>query len=769
MNLQKLYIFFALCGLVLNVFGQNKKLDSLFTVLKITKEDTIKINTLNTLACEFRSNNSDTAIYLANQALILSQKIDYKMGMADAYLWGGTAVNTLGKFEEAIKQLTKAKNIYEQLLTTGAKNILKIKKHLASSCNNIGNVYLNQGNYGKAVENYLVSLKIREEIGDKNSIAASYNNIGMVYDYQGNYPKALENYFFSLKIREEIADKPGIAGNYNNIGIIYSIQGNYQKALENYFASLKIRKEIGDKRGIAGCFNNIGSVYRNQRNYPKALENQLASLKINQEIGDKKGTSVCYNNIVSVYLSQGDYSKALKNSFVPLKISEEIGYKEGIDDAYINIGIANTKLNHFPLAMEYLIKALLLSKEIGSKDYIKESYKGLAEADSASGDYKQAFSDYKQYIIYRDSLFNEENIKKTVQAQMQYDFDKKETIAKEEQEKKDLANTEQRKQQRTIIFSVITGLILVLLFSTFLYRRFKVTQKQNMVIQQQKQEVEKQRELADSRRIIAEEQKQVIEKQKHLVEEHQKEIVDSITYAKRLQQAILPSNEEITKHFADNFLLYKPKDIVAGDFYWMEHLDEVIFIAVADSTGHGVPGAMVSVVCSNALNRAVKEFGLRDTGKILDKTRELVLETFTKSSSDVKDGMDISLLSVNNSTRQIQWSGANNQLWYIENFELKEIKADKQPIGKTENPTPFTTHDIICKPNTIFYLMTDGYADQFGGLKGKKFMYKQLEKKLIEICYKPLKEQNEILSNTFEEWKDNLEQIDDVTMIGIKI
>lgn len=280
-------------------------------------------------------------------------------------------------------------------------------------------------------------------------------------------------------------------------------------------------------------------------------------------------------------------------------------------------------------------------------------------------------------------------------------------------------------------------------------------------------------------------QKNEVETQKHLVEEKQKEVIESITYAKRLQQAILPSQNNIDKALPNNFILYTPKDLVAGDFYWMEIVQingkEIIFIAAADSTGHGVPGAMVSVVCSNALNRALLEFKLLSTGEILNKTRELVLETFSKSISDVKDGMDISLLSIikeNNIIKEINWSGANNPLWYVTNNinsnnetqkELHEIKADKQPIGKTDNPKPFTTHQITYNPSTTFYLFTDGFADQFGGEKGKKFKYKAFSQLLLTINDKPLKTQAAIIHKAFEDWKGNLEQVDDVCVIAIKI
>jgi serine phosphatase RsbU (regulator of sigma subunit) len=257
--------------------------------------------------------------------------------------------------------------------------------------------------------------------------------------------------------------------------------------------------------------------------------------------------------------------------------------------------------------------------------------------------------------------------------------------------------------------------------------------------------------------------------QKHLLEEKNKEITDSINYAQRLQQAILPSIEFITQNFPNNFVLYKPKDIVAGDFYWAEKIGEKFFIAAADSTGHGVPGAIVSVVCSNALNRTIKEFKLTETGKILDKTRELVIETFEKSASEVKDGMDISLLCIDSKNKNIYWSGANNPLWYIQDNELKEIKADKQPIGKTEYPKPFRTHEIEYKANTTFYLFTDGFADQFGGPNGKKFKYKQFSDLLVKNNNLSQSQQAEIINKAFSDWKGDLEQVDDVCVIGIKI
>ncbi|MBS1651332.1 MAG: SpoIIE family protein phosphatase [Bacteroidetes bacterium] len=258
-----------------------------------------------------------------------------------------------------------------------------------------------------------------------------------------------------------------------------------------------------------------------------------------------------------------------------------------------------------------------------------------------------------------------------------------------------------------------------------------------------------------------------LKKTLHEVEEKQKEITDSITYAKRIQEAILPSLNFINTHLPNSFIYYQPKDIVAGDFYWAEKTNNGFLIAAADCTGHGVPGALVSVVCCNALNRSVKEFKLSDPGKILDKTRELVLESFSKNGGDIKDGMDISLVSIN--ANKISWAGANNPLWYFKNNKLEEITANKQAIGMTDNPTPFTTHVIELSEGDSLYLFTDGFADQFGGPKGKKFKYKQLEELIISNKHLSSTEQHQALESTLNKWKANLEQVDDICVIGIKI
>lgn len=262
-----------------------------------------------------------------------------------------------------------------------------------------------------------------------------------------------------------------------------------------------------------------------------------------------------------------------------------------------------------------------------------------------------------------------------------------------------------------------------------------------------------------------------LQEQKEMVEEKNREIVDSINYAKRLQGAILPTIERIQQHLGQSFILYKPKDIVSGDFYWMDIRDRNLMIAAVDCTGHGVPGAMVSVVGANGLNRCVKEFGFKEPARVLDKLVDLVIETFDSSDQEVKDGMDIALCSLNLDTFELQFSGAHNPLWIVKNQsgEITEIKGNKQPIGSYEFRHPFDNHTIQLETGDCFYIFTDGYADQFGGPRGKKFKYKTLKELLVEIHDLPMDQQMKVLDERFEEWRGNYEQVDDVCLIGIRI
>lgn len=279
--------------------------------------------------------------------------------------------------------------------------------------------------------------------------------------------------------------------------------------------------------------------------------------------------------------------------------------------------------------------------------------------------------------------------------------------------------------------------------------------------------------------------KKVIEKQHAIVAEKNLQIQealddinDSLNYSQRLQHSLLPKEDSFKHSFKDYFIYYRPKQQVSGDFYWLDTSNEnVTVFAVADCTGHGVPGAMVSVVCTNALNRAVREFKLIHPGEILDKAREIVVKTFETKNEYVMDGMDISLCVVNHSTRELMWAGANNALWYAEKGgEIEYIRPTKQAIGLARAYEAFTTHTMQLEAGTRLYLFTDGYADQFGGEDsttgkkgGKKFKSSSLKKLLNSLNKEPLGAYPAVLQSTLEKWMGDLEQIDDICIVGVEV
>ena len=625
-----------------------------------------------------------------------------------------------------------------------------LQAELAAALSNIGYIHSAQGEVKEALDYYSRSLKIQEQMGDNVAIAGSLNNIGTVYYKLGQIKEALDYFSRNLKVYEEIGFKKGIATSLNNIGAIYDEQGQLKEALDYYSRSLKTQEEIGGKSGIARSLNNIGVAYKNQGQGTEALEYFNRSFKIFEEIGNKQEIANSLHNIGVIYKTQSQLKEALGYFNRSLKISEEIGDNDGIAGSLINIGDIYHKRGQLKEALAYSLKSLTISQQIGSPERIKYASSLLSYIYETQSKGMKALEMYKLHIKMKDSLNNEETQKAATQQQAKYAYEKQKTIddaAHEKQKTIDAAahekllaiEQEEKEKQQILTGAIAVGLGLVGIFLLFVLNRLKVTRKQ----------------------------KDVIEQQKEVVEEAHQEIKDSITYAKRIQSAILPPIKVVKEYLKESFIVYKPKDVVAGDFYWMEQKDGKVLFAAADCTGHGVPGAMVSVVCNNALNRSVREHGLTDPGGILNKTREIVVAEFEKSEEEVKDGMDIAICSLEG--MKLQYAGAHNPLWIIRNGEIIETKANKQPIGQFENPKPYTTHSFDLEQGDAIYIFSDGYVDQFGGERGKKFKAKAFRELLLSIQDKTMEEQKASIDKTFETWKSDLEQVDDVCVIGVRV
>ncbi|MGZ4090696.1 MAG: tetratricopeptide repeat protein, partial [Bacteroidia bacterium] len=597
-------------------------------------------------------------------------------------------------------------------------------------------------------------LEIFKSEGSLFKVAISYNGLGNLEESAGNFTAALKNFFSYLDYAEKLNLPGDIAIAYNNIAIVYSDMDDYKKELAYNFKALKIREKLNDPGQLAASYNNIGVCYQYVDNYAAAIPYFNKALDIRIKLNDREEMAAIYHNLAICYKYMGNFEQAEEYYMKALSIQQQLSLSPDMALTFINIGRLYLDNKQYKKSFSFFNKALDIANDKKLIGYQTDAHHALFDAYEATNQSGPALFHYKKYIELKDSVNNVEKSKEFTRIEMQNKFDHEQAINKSNQDKKDAVARQQQKQQRIIIIAVTMLLLIISGFLFFVYRSFRQKKEANITITKQKKEVEE---------------------QKHLVEEKQKEIIDSINYAQRIQSAILAREEDIKQHYPESFLLYRPKDIVAGDFYFFETNNETIFYAAADCTGHGVPGALVSVVCSNALSRCVKEFGLADPGEILNKTRELVLETFRKSGQDVKDGMDISLFVKNVANNKFSWAGANNPLWYIQQnkagagVQIKEITANKQPIGLSDSPAPFKTHILNLEKGDHVFLFTDGYADQFGGPRGKKFKYKQLEELLVSTTNLSPHIQKQKLQQAFEEWKGQQDQVDDVLVIGIRI
>lgn len=762
------FLVFLLTSLFyLNIKAQSPVMDSLKLAFKQAKHDTTRCKILAVMV-ESDYDEKVWPVYNEQLKKLCENKLKGLSPSDPLYFFYSkylaSTLNNVGFIYDNKGDMPNAISYYNQALQIREK--IKDYKGVAMSLVNIGTVYQFQGDIKKGLEYLEKALEIQTKIDDKHSMAYSLINIGLIESNQGNIPKALEYYHKSLKIREEINDKEGMAVSLTNIGFIYKRQGDTPKALEFYKKSLKIQEDMNDKRAAARSLNNIGSIYRDQNKIDMSLQYLNKSLSINEEIQDKRGIAASLTNLASIYKITNDPTchlskqeclkqarqKALEYYLRACQLFKESEDKKGVTGSLINISMVLYQLGRIKESLIYAQQGLTNARELGFPESIQNAAMSLKDIYQSQKKFEQALNMYELFVQMKDSIHNETTRKSSIRKQFQIEYEKEAT--KDSLENLSKIKEEQFKHeqeisvQRTYTYGGLIAFILMMIVAIVSFKAYKNKQKANIIITEQKQ-------LADA--------------QRHVIEEKQKEIIESITYAKRLQEAILPPANLLKKYLPKHFVLYKPKDIVAGDFYWFDKKDNITLIAAADSTGHGVPGAMVSVVCSNALHRAVNELGNIIPGKILDTTRELVLETFSKSESEVKDGMDISLLAINIEANEMKWSGAHNALWYIQHGELKEVKAHKQPIGKIDNPTPFPTHTIDLTGVEMVFLLTDGYADQFGGPNGKKFKYKPLETLLIKNYLLPVEEQYNTLQKTFDDWKRDLEQVDDVTIIGIQL
>jgi tetratricopeptide (TPR) repeat protein len=792
-----------------NGFGQSiSKFDSLLNVLKNTKQDTTKVNTLNALSSLYGSVNSDTSLFYVKKGLLLAEKIHYKKGIAKCFYNIASANDDKSNYEIAIVYYQKSLNTYKELAD---------KNGMSNCYNNMGNVRYYQSNYPLALECYQKSLKIAEELGDKKGMSASYNNMGNVFVDQGNYPQALEYYQKSLKMDEELGNKKEMSFSFGNIGNVHLDQGNYPQALEYYEKQLKIDEALEDDKGKANCYNNIGLVYTYVGNCSKALDYYQKQLKISEKLEDKKGLSRSYTNIGLVYKKQGKFNLALEYYQKSLKIYEELGAQEDMSLLYGNIAGLYNSQKKYNEAIIYANKSIEIAKKIGSLDDERLAHKHLSESYQGLENYKSSLEHYILYKLLNDSIYNTEKNNQLSKMEAVYQSEKKQKEIELLNKDKQLQKTEINRQT-TQKYAFIFGFILMLTLAFVSFRSYRQKKKANLILAEQKFQIEEkneelnqqneeitaQRDEIEAQRDEITNQRDTVTLQKDHIEKIHVELTDSIRYAKRIQQAVLPVSDLSREIMGEHFILFEPRNVVSGDFYWFVKRGNYLIIAVADCTGHGVPGAFMSMLGVSFLNEIVSRSDVTTASGVLNEMRQYVISSLQQQgvSGEQKDGMDMSVVAIDTINLKMQFAGANNPIYIISSVILNdsdelfsceaksnlkidastslsmttrliELKGDKMPIAIHIKMDDFTNQEMQLQKGDILYMFSDGYADQFGGPKGRKFMYAPLKELLLKISDKPMSEQLEILSENLEKWKNGFnvkyEQIDDVTVLGVKI
>jgi len=571
----------------------------------------------------------------------------------------------------------------------------------------------------EALKKYLIAINFLEKTTEYLSLSSAYTNLGNVYYYVYGPDAASVYYKKALGILKShnINDVSSITNLNNNLGTCAASEKNYELAKYYFRNAMDYWVKDKDSLSMASGYNNLANIYRenNQLDSATAYFKKALDLKLKFSSGD--GIVDGFINYASVFHLKKDFKKAKDVYLAAEKYADTNSNTSSIRNLYFNTSVCYNELREYKKANEYQTKySTLLAKYNIELSVLSLSNTGAAYTDSILSAGEKQIADLQ---------IENQN------AQLETD-----------------------KQQK--IFLMI-GLGIVLIGGILFYNRYKITKKQKEIIEKQK--------------YLVEQQNIEIVYQKDQIEEKQKEIIDSITYANRIQNAVLTNDSVWQKISAQNFVLFKPKDIVSGDFYWAyETPNNKSIWAAADCTGHGVPGAFMSMLGNSLLNEIVIENKIHKASKILNRLRSKIMLALSKENESQNDGMDIGLCVWDKSNNTLEFAGANNNAMIVRDNTLQEIKGDKMPVGNYHGEEKsFTSNEFKLQKNDAIYLYTDGYADQFGGPKGKKFRYKQLDELLLANHAQDMSLQVKLLEQTFLTWKGGLVQTDDICIVGIKV
>lgn len=599
-----------------------------------------------------------------------------------------------------------------------------------------------------------LTLATNIEFGEE--IGRAHNNLGDLYWYKNDFVSAAEHYSTALGIFETLEDKAAIAECYRNIGWIRFGEKNYADALTNYTTSLSINKELGLNMQASNNYNDMGIVYYELKNYNEAINNYCLAFEIAEAKGNKLVMAAIYDNLGRLYDILGNNEEAIGCAMLCNSLGKEVGNKRYVTESFFNIAQYYMEIDSIEKSSLYYDSVLYYAQVIKDNTYLKKGYSEYAKLKAKQGNYEKAIEYLTICLGLSDSIFNETNRRQLTEMTAKYEADKKIQAIENLQKEKLLAEEKLTNEQKAQLYPIIFC-IMVLVFVVVLYISNRQRKKANTALQKASEEID----------------------------EKSRNITDSINYSKHIQDVCLPAKELKYALFGDIFIFFRSKDVVSGDFYWYAEKSGKRIIACCDCTGHGVSGALMSMIGNTMLNKIVVERGVVSPDEVLNQLN-IEVRRALKQDNDraaTRDGMDVALLVFDspqpNGDCTVHFAGAHRPVWVVKHNTREhpamdsfiEIKQDKHSIGGVHagNKVMFTKHSVQLSKGDMVYIFTDGYTDQVGGEKGKRYSGKRFKNLLVNSSNKSVQEQEHILQQTLNDWKKEEEQVDDILIIGIRI
>jgi len=714
------------------------------------------------------------ALHKYKQAYLIRKKLGLKKARAKTISNMGVAYFRLRSIDSALICHNEALLIKQSLADSAG---------ISLTLTNIGNIYLFQTDFTKAVEYYSLAKSFIDTTIPSLKLASIINNIGNIYNRQGQYTNALDHYLKALEIFETLNHKPGTAKMFNNISLIYFELHDLDKAMIYNSKALNYFNELNDKIGIADSHFYLGRIYHSLKNYTKAKSLYLNALWYETTIGDKSGIADCLHNLGVLYL---DISKVDSAIFYFNKASEaytETSNMYGLTTTLNNLSKSYFKLNQFNKSKKYAEKAMIYAHEYNGLTDIIDSYTNLALSLEGLKRFKDATAIYKQITYLSDSLYRLEKNETILKLESKYhtirkqkELDQQKNILKERYNKIEYRENEIRSQKRLryfhlAFFSILGGFLIYILKN--------LNQKKNTnkkLIIQQENIVKKNIELSylntelKSQQSQIEEQNEILINQNAKIEKANKNWEESVEYAQYIQKAVLPSNQALNEILKNYFIFYEPKNTVSGDFYWASKFESKTFIAVGDCSANGVPGGFLSMLGISFLKEIISIEKSHDTTHIINKLRDLLIDSLRYKNTilEYNDSIDLSIVIIDHDLKTLQFSGANQRAFLIQNNNCIELLGDKMSVGQLPKIESFSSQTINFSDGDTMYMLTDGLYNQCNSSSSKQSR-KNFNTMLKEISSKPMNIQKEIIYNNFIDWKEGNEQIDDTTVLAFKI